>query len=73
MGKLFYKAIGRMHSAALGVQRDVREGMEGQGFVEYAILVAGIAIVCLVAVTAFGGGVKCVFEKVTTQLGTWNQ
>jgi pilus assembly protein Flp/PilA len=42
---------------------------EGQGLLEYALLVALIALVAIAAVTAAGGSVKKIFSDVATALG----
>lgn len=42
---------------------------EGATMVEYGLMVALIAVVCLVAVGALGGGINEVFENITAQLG----
>ena len=47
--------------------RVVREE-EGQDLVEYAILLAFIALACVVAVTALGTSISGLFGKVTTKL-----
>lgn len=41
---------------------------EGQDLLEYALLVALIAIVCIVGVTATGTSVNAVFEGITDSL-----
>ncbi len=41
---------------------------EGQSLVEYALLLALIAIVCIVAVEILGNSVKGTFEKTNTEL-----
>jgi pilus assembly protein Flp/PilA len=47
--------------------RVVRED-EGQDLVEYAILLAFIALACVVAVTALGTSISGLFGKITTKL-----
>ena len=42
---------------------------EGQGLVEYALIIVLIAIVCIVALTALGGRVAEVFGEITDGLG----
>jgi len=42
---------------------------EGQGLVEYALIIVLIAIVVIVALTALGGQVTAVFTRITTALG----
>ncbi len=41
---------------------------EGQGMVEYALIIGGIAIVAMIAINALGGGVGTLFTKITTSL-----
>ena len=41
---------------------------EGQGLVEYALILVLIAIVVIVALTALGGQIGNVFNKITTNL-----
>ncbi len=41
---------------------------EGQGMVEYALIIVLIAIVVIVALTALGGGIGNVFERITNQV-----
>ena len=47
----------------LGMDRE-----EGQGLVEYALILVLIAIVVIVALTALGGQIGNVFNKITTNL-----
>jgi len=42
---------------------------EGQDLLEYALLVALIAIVCVVAVTAAGANVNTIFTRIASELG----
>ena len=41
---------------------------EGQDLIEYAMLVALIALFCVVAVTAAGGKVVAVFNQIVTMI-----
>ena len=43
---------------------------EGASMVEYGLLVALIAIVCIVAITAVGTNLNTVFTTVASNLGT---
>ncbi len=43
---------------------------EGQDLLEYALLVALIALVCVVAITAAGANVNTIFTKIAVALGT---
>jgi pilus assembly protein Flp/PilA len=45
-------------------------GEEGQDLLEYALLVALIALVAVGAVTLAGSNVNVIFGRVATQLGT---
>jgi pilus assembly protein Flp/PilA len=49
--------------------RFVREE-EGQDLVEYALLLALIAIVCIVAITTMGTTISGFMNQVSTRLGT---
>jgi pilus assembly protein Flp/PilA len=42
---------------------------EGQGLVEYALILVLIAIVVIVILTALGGQVQTVFSRITSGLG----
>jgi pilus assembly protein Flp/PilA len=42
----------------------------GASLVEYALLVALIAVVCIIAVTALGNGISGEFDKATEGLNT---
>ena len=41
----------------------------GQGLVEYALIIALVSIVAVLALTALGGTVKGVFETINTKMG----
>jgi pilus assembly protein Flp/PilA len=41
---------------------------EGQGLVEYALIVVLISIVCIIALTAIGTGANSVFTYISTVL-----
>lgn len=41
---------------------------EGQGLTEYALIIALIAIVVIVALTALGGQIRTVFNRITGNL-----
>jgi pilus assembly protein Flp/PilA len=43
---------------------------EGQDLLEYALLVALIAIVCIIAITTTGTNVQAIFTRIGTELGT---
>ena len=42
---------------------------EGQDLLEYALLVALIAIVCIIAVGTTGTNVNAIFDRISTELG----
>ena len=50
------------------VQR-VRDGQEGQTFVEYALVIGGISIVLLAAFAGLSGALGGVVDDITTALG----
>lgn len=43
---------------------------KGQGLVEYALIIVLIAIVVIIALTALGGQIGNVFNKITNDLKT---
>ena len=46
----------------------VSSGEEGQGMIEYGLLVALISIVAIITITAIGGGLTSNFQKVLNAL-----
>ncbi|PKO22243.1 MAG: Flp family type IVb pilin [Chloroflexi bacterium HGW-Chloroflexi-1] len=42
---------------------------EGQGMAEYGLIIALVAVVVIVALTALGGGLTGIFDAITAQLG----
>lgn len=42
---------------------------DGQGMVEYGLIIALIAVAVIVALGALGGGIKGIFEDVNAELG----
>lgn len=45
------------------------EREEGQGLVEYALIIVLIAIAVIIALTALGGQIAAVFDQIVTDLG----
>jgi pilus assembly protein Flp/PilA len=43
---------------------------DGQGMVEYGLIIALVAIAVILALTALGGGLEGIFESVTGKLNT---
>jgi pilus assembly protein Flp/PilA len=48
-------------------------GTAGQDLLEYALLVALIALVCVVVITSTGTNVQGIFNKISTELGKANK
>lgn len=44
------------------------DSKKGQGMVEYALIIVLIAIAVIAALTALGGGIDGVFNRITTSL-----
>ncbi len=53
-----------IRSALRGLARDER----GQTMVEYALIIALVAVVLVVALTTLGGGIGNTFQKITGSL-----
>ena len=51
--------------------RFVREE-EGQDLTEYGLLVAFIAFLVIIGVTAFGGALDAFYDRLTAEVATWN-
>ena len=49
-----------------GIARSAREA--GQSLVEYALAVALIAVACLAAIQALGGGISALFTRILGQI-----
>ena len=58
----------RLREAVAG--RLVRHGEEGQGMVEYALILVLIAVVVIVVLTTVGHRVQNVFSNISSGLGT---
>ncbi|HLG57315.1 MAG TPA: Flp family type IVb pilin [Vicinamibacterales bacterium] len=50
--------------------KNVLKDDSGQDLLEYALLVALIALVCVGVITSAGSGVKTIFTNITTELTT---
>lgn len=48
--------------------KKVLNNQKGQGMAEYGLIIAGVAILALIAIFAFGGGVTSIFTKMTNVL-----
>ena len=57
-----------MKGLMMGIQRFVREE-EGVTMVEYGLIAALIAIVCIVAITKVGTNLNLVFTEICNKLG----
>lgn len=53
------------------IRRFVREE-EGQGLVEYALIIGLIAVVAIAALTASGGSISSIFNTISGKLSTAN-
>ena len=53
------------------IRRFVQEE-EGQGLVEYALIIGLIAVVAIAALTASGGSISAIFDKISTKLSKAN-
>jgi pilus assembly protein Flp/PilA len=49
--------------------RALLRGTSGQDLLEYALLVALIALVCVAVITTTGTNVQTIFSKISTELG----
>ena len=61
-------ALLRVRAAA--VRRAYPAAREGQSFLEYALVLAVIAVIVLVAAQAFGVDLAAVFERIRNRLGS---
>jgi Flp pilus assembly pilin Flp len=50
--------------------RALLRGTSGQDLLEYALLVALIALVCVAVITSTGTNVQSIFQKISTALNT---
>jgi Flp pilus assembly pilin Flp len=51
-------------------RRDRAAASAGQAFLEYALVIAVVAVIVLVAVQAFGVDLTGVFDRIRSRLGT---
>ena len=58
----------RLRELAIRKAQLVKEGQEGQGMIEYALILVLIAVVVIVILTVVGGQVKNVFSNVSNGL-----
>jgi pilus assembly protein Flp/PilA len=65
MDRLLYRQVSIVSSLRGRLARDE----QGASLVEYALLVALIAVVCIVAVTLLGGNASSKFSSVGSSLG----
>jgi pilus assembly protein Flp/PilA len=47
------------------------KNQKGQGLVEYVMLIALVAIIIVVAVMAFQGGLTTLWNNITATIGGW--
>lgn len=53
----------------LQTRRDMFKAEEGQGLVEYGLIIALIAVVCIGALELLGGGIVGTLTEITGSLG----
>lgn len=53
----------------LNLLRRLWKDEEGQGLVEYALIIALVSIALVFALGALSGGIETVFENIVTELG----
>jgi len=58
----------KLRDKLLGCYIALKYGERGATAVEYALMVALIAVVIIAAVTLLGGQLKAVFERITSEL-----
>ncbi len=58
----------RLAVAAAGVQQRVRDREEGQALVEYALILALIAVVCVTALTALGVNIASKLQSIADSI-----
>lgn len=70
VGALARGLAARSRPVARGIARRLQAGQSGQGMVEYAIVLALVAIVAMVAVRALGTGIDDVFRGILASFRT---
>ncbi len=50
-------------------QLNARRDEEGQGLVEYALIIALVAVVCVIALTTLGGNVSSTLDSIAGSIG----
>jgi Flp pilus assembly pilin Flp len=58
----------RLTSRILRIVTQVREADRGQGYTEYALIIASIAIVAIVALQALGTSISAAFNSLAGQV-----
>jgi len=58
----------RLKSAVAFISKNLKTTRNGQTLVEYGLILALVALVTVVAVTALGGQLKNLFSKVTSMI-----
>ena len=53
-----------LNASICRIQEHLRSNEQGQGMIEYGLLVALISIVAIVVITAIGGGLTNIFQTV---------
>ena len=59
-----------LRARATAIRRAYPVAREGQSFLEYALVLAVIAVIVLVAAQAFGVDLAAVFERIRNRLGS---
>lgn len=65
-----FAAFALVRARAMAIGRRGTVAREGQSFLEYALVLAVIAVIVLVAAQAFGVDLAAVFNRIRNRLGT---